>query len=83
MEEQDKNIIIEEVKLDSTNEKDNHNQIDSKGNLLRGKKKVINVPDKMVETKEIEEIREENQERTKNVSEKKEDKVSKCFCFIF
>ena len=79
----DKQNNAEEVKLDSVNENDEQNQTNQKGNRLRAKKKIINVPDKMGENNQIEELREENEEITKNVPEKVEEKHSKCGCFIF
>ena len=74
----DKQNNAEEVKLDSVNENDEQNQTNQKGNRLRAKKKIINVPDKMGENNQIEELREENEEITKNVPEKVEETHSKC-----
>ena len=66
-------------------EKGNINQSEEKNNVLRGqrKKKDVNPLDKMVDGDQIEEIREQNEEMTKQVHEKVEEKQSKCKCFIF
>ena len=72
--------------LDSVNEKDNNNQLEEKGKVLRGKKKKkdLNPVDKMGEDDDqIQEIREQNEEMTQQVHEKVEEKQSKCKCFIF
>ena len=72
---------IEEVKLDSLDENGDNNQ-NQKPKVLRSKNK-ISTPQEMVENNQIEELREQNEEMAKQVTEKVEEKHSKCGCFIF